>query len=305
MTPIKRIEETVDSDGFKLSLLTVAQSGMEPRAVVQLIHGSLEYKERYMPFLEFLASKGFTAVISDLRGHGKSTNAEYPQGYMRDVKEMILDQGRITRLIEERYPGVPIFIFGHSLGSIFARLYLSRYDDKVAGCILTGTADRRRFASLGPLIVDLVAPFTGGMKGRCRFLNKLAGLDKPAETWLSYSKQNLLDHAKDRGMCEMFLNGGFKVLFKADSLLSRKRIFQCLNPELPILSCSGKDDPVTGGPEGLRKTVKTLRGIGYKNVYVKVYEGMMHEVLNEDNKQVVFNDIAAFIDGVLKAKKEN
>lgn len=71
--------------------------------------------------------------------------------------------------------------------------------------------------------------------------------------------------------------------------------FRCKNPDLPILSVTGEDDPVTGGSKGLQDSIDSLKKVGYKNISSIVYKGMKHEVLNEDDKEKVYNDILEFL----------
>lgn len=290
-------EETlIANDGFKLSAAFFSVEN--PKGIVQIVHGSLEHKERYYDFMNYLTTRGYCCAIIDLRGHGKSIDPHYPLGYMKSVSEIVDDLYVLTLSMKRRWPELPFFMFGHSLGSIFARDYLQTHDDELDGLVLSGTANPRFGAWLGPVIVSLLSPFVGGKYGHCKFFNKLAGLNKPYEEWLSYSQNNIEKHAKDKEMCPIFANGGFKVLFSADAQLTRYTKYLCFNPNLHILSVTGEDDPVTGGKHGLKKSVKALKKIGYRHIDLRVYEHMMHEVLNEDNHMIVYKDIAAFFDSI-------
>ena len=298
-TAVNLIQKTEQSFSG-VTVLKVVAEGVKPFAAMQIIHGSLEYKERYMPFIKFLAERGYVVYISDLRGHGANVSAEYPRGHMKDVWEIIDDQKDVNNLIRAEYPSIPHILFGHSLGSIFARLYTAKYDDSIDCLILSGTANLRPFASLGPIVVDIVSIFTGGMKGHARILNRMSGLDAPTDEWLSYSKRNLENHRNDPNMIPMFTNGGFKILFKADSLLNKKKLYRFKNPKLPILSVTGEDDPVTGFKKGLTASMRFLGKVGYHNLESIVYPHMMHEVLNEDEGEKVMKDIDSFIRKSLK-----
>lgn len=95
-----------------------------PRGIVQIIHGALEYKERYLPVAEFLHAHGYVVVLSDNRGHGQSQLAGEIPGFMPDYRALVEDQFAITTFIKKRYPNVPVNLLGHSFGSILARVYL-------------------------------------------------------------------------------------------------------------------------------------------------------------------------------------
>ena len=91
-------------DGFPLS---VAWFPVEnPRACVQLIHGALEHKERYEPFIQFLNDHSCAAVIADNRGHGHSVTKAYPLGYMAGVAETMRDQELLTAFLKKQYPEI-------------------------------------------------------------------------------------------------------------------------------------------------------------------------------------------------------
>lgn len=288
-------EEIIYSEGYPLSALIAEPKGPS-RGIVQIIHGSLEYKEKYLRLIDHLQGRGYTVIICDMRGHGKSTDRDYPEGYMRSVKEVVYDQRRISEYIREIHPDLPLVLIGHSLGSMVLRLYLAEADEHLAGAVMTGTASARHGASIAALLTCIVAPFTGGMKhGRARFLNRLAGLDRPVEEWLCNSQNGLERHRRDRAVCPMFLNGGFRVLFSIDARMGKRRIYKVRNPDLPILSMTGSDDPVAGGEKGLRKSLDLLTSVGYRDLRSVVFPGLKHEIFSEDDCTEVYRELDGFI----------
>ena len=265
------------------------------RFCVQLIHGALEHKERYYPFISFLNAHGCSAIIADNRGHGASVTEKYPPGFMNGVKESMRDQELLADFLKVRQPDVKRILFGHSFGSCLARCYLQEHDMDFVGLILSGTANYIAAVPLGLVIGRLCMLFTG-KKGYSRVIQMLAGGDKPPETWISYNKENLRSIAEDPLFVPRFQNAGQMTVFQSDWELKRYRRFRCQNPDLKILSITGKDDPVTGGEAGLLDTIATLRKIGYSDVESIVYPDMMHEVLNETRRERVYTDILHFLD---------
>ena len=83
-------------------------------------------------------------------------------------------------------------------------------------------------------------------------------------------------------------------LFTLVNNLNKNNKYKVKNKDLQIASLNGVDDDVTGGDKGLMNTKKILSSIGYKNLYFKTYDHMKHEVLNEDNRMEVFEDIDMF-----------
>lgn len=277
-------------------VLSVAYFPVEnPKGCVQMIHGALEHKERYYPFIQYLNQNGYAAIISDNRGHGASVSEKYPLGYMNGVKEVISDQRMITDYIKRQLPGTKLFLFGHSLGSCFARCYLQEYDAQFAGLILCGTANYISAVPVGLLIGRLCTLFTG-KHGYSKLLHILEGGDKDPADWIAYNPAVIETISQDPLCPDRFQNSGVLTVFEADYELKKYRKYKCRNPQLKILGISGADDPVTGGGAGLADTIDTLKKIGYQNIQNIVYPNMMHEVLNEEKNDVVYQDVLAFLD---------
>ncbi|MGM9970255.1 MAG: alpha/beta fold hydrolase [Anaeroplasma sp.] len=282
------------SDGLNLSCLIKEINN--PKACIQIIHGMCEHKERYIPFINFLNSNGYSVIISDNRGHGKSVNNDYPLGYIGNVDDLVSDQYEITKYIKGVYPGKKLFIFAHSMGTLIARAYIMRHDNEISGLMLSGTVYCNPFAWLAKLIAKFKCIGNGKMKSSsilyC-FSNNMSFKDDTS--WLSYDKKNIEDYNADSLCGFKFKNLSYLTLFSLDSLLTKSKKYQCLNPDLPIISMSGKDDRTTNGQGGLKGIKKALNKAGYSNIVIKEYTNMKHEILNEADKELVYNDVINFL----------
>ena len=128
-----------------------------PRVVLQIAHGMCEHKERYLPFMRYMAERGYLCVIHDHRGHGASrreavsADADKVLGKKQDIpaglgyfgkdggRFLVRDLHQITRIIKKQYPGLPYFMMGHSMGSLAVRCYLKKYDRESNTRIWEGT----------------------------------------------------------------------------------------------------------------------------------------------------------------------
>ena len=161
-----RREFTIQSkvDGLVLDGLVVEpEEGVQRTALLQLSHGMSEYKERYLPFMEYLAEKGFAAVIHDHRGHGKSVKEKEDLGYTyggRD-KGIVEDLHQVTCWIKEHFPGTPVYMLGHSMGSLAARTYLKEYDGELKKLILTGPPSANPGVDMGLALAGIQKKFRG------------------------------------------------------------------------------------------------------------------------------------------------
>lgn len=278
------------ADGLELS--AAVEDVREPKALVQIIHGAVEHKERYYDFMEFLRGQGLASIVSDNRGHGHSVNEKYSLGYMDGCGRLVEDQMLVTRYIKSRYPGKELYMLGHSFGSLLARCYLQEHDKEIKKLVLSGTVYYIPIIPLG-LALGKVITAIGGKRGVNKLLNSM-GRNGKDDTWVSANQDNLNAYREDT-LCQYpYCNEAIMTLFWTVFDLHRRGKYKCRNGELKILSISGVDDPVTGGEKGLKDTAKTLEKIGYHPITNKVYEGMKHEVLNECEHMKVYRDVADF-----------
>ena len=280
------------SDGL---LLAVAVFDVEnPKGVIQIIHGAKEHKERYYHLIQFLNEHGYAVIISDNRGHGESLNDAYPLGYMDGIDEIIADQVLVTDYMQKRYPDKPFYLFGHSFGSLISRVYLQKHDDRIDKLLLSGTVNYIPISRFGNIVGNTLSLFSG-KRGHNRWIMQIG--DNDENSWVVKNPEAIKAYREDP-LCTgyKYRNRAVMTIWEADAELKRFAKYQCKNPNLPIFSISGEEDPVTGGTKGLEDTLRTLKQIGYQNVESKVYDGMKHEVINEEGKEQVYQDILAFFE---------
>lgn len=263
-----------------------------PKAVIQIIHGAKEHKERYYDFMRFLNENGYAVMISDNRGHGASINEIYSLGYMHGTDDIIRDQRLVTDYLRKLYPGKPFYLFGHSFGTLLAREYIQKYDADVAKLVLSGTVNYMAAAVPGCAIGRIITKIKGE-KGESKFLQSF--LDGKDNDWVVKDAQMLEKYRKDPLCCGyMYTNGALMTIFEAVTRLKKYDLYGHKNPKLPILLISGEEDPITGGTKGLADTMATLKKIGYSDIRNIVYHDMKHEVLNETEHQKVYDDVLTF-----------
>lgn len=281
------------SDGLKLSCLYSKAS--KPKGIVQIVHGMLEHKERYIPLIEKLNSIGLIVIISDLRGHGESINDEYPLGFTGTPDELVDDQVLISKYAKKHNPHQPLYMFAHSMGSLIARRYLEQNDHEITKLILCGTVGRVNGVGLGAFIAGLKCIGSGNYKSSkllYRFSNNMSA--EHDISWISYNEKNLEAYKNDP-LCNIsFRNESYKALYKMVANLSKKKRYECKNPALKILSISGEDDRTTLGTEGVKHSMLYLMRAGYSEMQFIEYPHMKHEILNEENPEQVYQDILAF-----------
>lgn len=277
----------------------------EIKGVVQISHGMAEHKERYFPFMEYIASKGYAAVINDHRGHGASVKTKEDLGYFYDESGRYIteDLHQITMHIKEAFPGKPVYLFGHSMGSMAVRAYIKKYDDRIEKLIVCGSPSKNPLISAALGLVK-IQEFFKGDRYRSSFIQKLAfgsyskGIQGAASenAWLSVDEKNVKDYDEDELCGYTFTLNGFRNLFLLMREIYVSDGWKLKNRELPILFIAGSADPVIAGEEKWNESREFLKKIGYTNVQGKLYQGMRHEILNEDIKEEVYEHIVKFME---------
>lgn len=283
-------------DQFRLSVKCFSVEA--PKAVIQVIHGMSEHKERYEPLAQVLVQHGFGVVLSDLRGHGGSVWPDGTRGYFGadGIETLIRDQYAINQWIREQYSGSPVYQFAHSMGSLIARNYIQKHDDTIDKLILSGAPCYQKGSGFACALCKLIISCTDA-KGHNKLIKSFApgGSENGVpNAWISYNKENVEAYNRDEQCGFPFTNAGYLTLYDLDRQLHQYQKYAVQNPELPILFLAGKDDCVIGCEKGMRDSVRTLERVGYRHVQAKIYEGMRHEILNEDEGRQVMEDAAAF-----------
>ncbi|MGN1211023.1 MAG: alpha/beta fold hydrolase [Candidatus Cryptobacteroides sp.] len=290
-------------DGLAISV--AAASPSSPKAVLQLVHGMCEHKERYYPIIEYLVSRGFACVIHDHRGHGSSVRSQDDLGYFYEGgwRAAVEDVFLVTRWAKEEYPGLPLFLFGHSMGSLVVRTYTKTHDGEISGLIVCGSPSNNPAAGAGKALARLIGVF-GGDHCRPGLIQKIAFGSfnsafpdaKSPNSWVC-SDENIVTEYDADPLCNYrFTANGFVNLFSLVQQTYSPKGWKVSNPGLAIHFIAGADDPCITSPARFREAVDFMRGVGYSNVTSHLYPGLRHEIHNEKTKADVWKDIADTID---------
>lgn len=292
---------TSPADGLELSCTAISPE-TEIKGIVQFVHGMCEHKERYYPFMEYLASNGYACVINDHRGHGASVRSEKDLGFMYKGgwMAMVEDVKAVTAWAKEQWPGLKLTLFGHSMGSLVVRSYAKRHDDEINSLFVCGSPSDNPAKGVGKCL----AAVTGTLCGwhfRPALLQKMSfgAYNKPfadegyPAAWVCSNPEILEAYHKDP-LCQYVFtaNGFYNLLGLMQDCYSPKG-WKLSRPELPVHFISGALDPCRINDEALKSARDLMEKIGYKNVTLKIYPGMRHEILNETGRQIVWSDILA------------
>ena len=278
----------------------------EVKAVLQIAHGMVEYVDRYHEFAAFLADKGIYVVGHDHLGHGQSVNSEAEYGYFPqpDGNKMVIgDIHKLRKLTEEKYPAVPYFMLGHSMGSFLLRQYLTMHSNGLAGAIIMGTGHQPLMILKAGQFVCKITALIKGWKYRSELVNSLSfgSFNKkfePAETpkdWVTSYKPIRDVYVKDPLTSFTFTVGGYYQMFEGMKVLDTKGSVEKIRKDLPVFFVAGADDPVGDFGKGVQRIFEKYKAAGIQDVEIKLYKDDRHEILNETDREVVYEDLYSWI----------
>lgn len=293
---------TVVSDYDQTPLSAVAYIPESPKAIFQIVHGMCEHKGRYEPFMRFMAENGFVVVAHDHRGHGESVQSDDDLGYFGDRtgEAIVEDAAKVTREAKAKFGGLPVVLFGHSMGSLVVRCYIQKYDDTIDKLIVCGSPSRNPLVGTAIAMAKTIGKFKGE-RHRSETLKRLSTGDgdddfpgEGTDAWLTRDREIVRRYADDPKCGYTFTVNGYLNLFYLLKKTYDKGRYALKKKNLPIFFVAGSDDPVIVSEEKWAKAQAFLRDLGYENVAGKLFHQMRHEVLNELGKEEVYAAILAF-----------
>jgi len=284
------------------------EDGVKPKAAVQIAHGAAEHGLRYERFGRFMAEAGYVVYANDHRGHWKTAGnlgkagIAGPDGW----NGMLRDAHQLNELIRKEYPGLPVFFFGHSMGSLIAQQYIQNWGVELKGAILTGT-----FGSLGgdPLAIAAMGEQAAKAQGDDApspiFTGMFASFNQPFEPgktgleWLSRDEVEVQKYVDDPWCGFPFSNRLVIDMFKGAVGIWAPEHEARIPKDLPLFVASGELDPAGGNTASVKLLVDRYRDLGMRAITVKFYPQARHEILNETNRDEVQRDILDWIEVVM------
>lgn len=273
-----------------------------PRAVVQIAHGVAEYALRYDAFARYLTARGFLVTANDHIGHGYSLADDAPYLYFggKGSWNYVVDDIYALRCrTGDAYPTLPYFLMGHSMGSFLTRTYLIRYPGTLTGAVIMGTGQNSDALIIGGRALATALAKKVGRENPSDVVEMLAfgtynrtfAPNRTAYDWLSVNVENVDRYIADPLCGGMASTGLFLEMLDGMAFIKRRRNLRHMNMDTPVLFISGDHDPVGNMGKGVREAYESFRRAGVRDAELKLYEGLRHEILNEDCREAVSADI--------------
>lgn len=275
----------------------------QPVAVLQIIHGMQEFVDRYDDFANYLNTKGYVVVGEDHLGHGFSVNNEEEYGYFGKTgsEDVLKDIHNLYEKTRREYPDLPYFFLGHSMGSFLVRQYIERYGEEVDGVIIMGTGwTDQNTLTAGKTVCNVISAFRGE-KHRSKLIEGIAFgsyNDRcPKRTrvdWLTKDEKIVDTYLKEPRDTFRFTVNGYKFLFNA--IEDEQKNIDKMPKNLPVFFVSGEEDPVGAYGKGVITSYTKFKEAGMTDVNIKLYPGDRHEILNELDRQQVYEDLYTWLE---------
>lgn len=284
-----------------------------PKCILQISHGMCEYIGRYDDFAGYMVRAGYLVCGNDHLGHGATSDgADAMDGYFHEKDGgtyVLRDLHRMNSLVCKQYPGLPVILLGHSMGSFFARRYAAQYPETICALVLSGTGGPNPLGKVGLVLTSLLAKVKGP-RYRSNFINNLAfgqylkRVENPNTPydWISRDTDIVDAYSKDKKCTFVFTVSAFHELMAALDAVSSPKWAEKLDKKMPVALFSGDMDPVGDYGKGVETVYRMLLGAGVEDVSLKLYSGARHEVLNETNRGEVYEDIRAWCDAHVPQK---
>lgn len=285
-------------------------AGPGARGVIQVNHGLAEHAARYGRFAQAMADRGFHVYAHDHRGHGHTTAPDAPPGIFaaRDgAAKVIADVGAVHDLVAAEHPGLPVILFGHSMGGLIALNFLLRHPGRVNAAAIWNANFTAGAPGRAAQAILAWERFRLGSDVPSRLLPKLtfgawANEIKDRRTefdWLSRDRAEVDKYVADplcgwNASVSMWSDLFGFIFYGADD-----RNFASVQKSLPVNLVGGEKDPAADGGKAVLALSERMRRIGFSNLATRVYAETRHESLNELNRDIITGDFAAWAQRVV------
>jgi len=273
----------------------------KPKANIIIVTGMEEHSSRYDGLATFFNEHNFSVYSLDYFGQGENVKSKEQTLGNVPVHAFNLFTDGLASLANKIKGDLPLYVLGHSMGSFLAQEFAQRYPHLVDKLVLVGSNGPDALLGIGYTLACLtVSKRSYNKTSKLLASMAIGGYQKSVKNartsadWITYNEVNVNEYLKDPLSGITSSKGFYKELLRGTSRLYKKNNVLRMNKELPILIISGQDDPVGKKGKGVEKLFNMYTKLGFKKVLFNLYPNMRHEILNEKEKMVVYNDILEF-----------
>ena len=288
-------------------------SAQKPKAWLHIMHGMAEHSARYADIAAFLNQQGIVVTAGDHRGHGRTgdgMDSLYHMGDSNSWNQMVEDQWQLINHIAAEHE-LPLIIMGHSMGSFMATRFCQQQghrlqqqlNSRLIGLVLSGSNYDAPAAFKLAAAVAWVERLRCGKRNSSNLLEQLSfgsfnrsfAPTRTEKDWLSSDQKVVDTYIADPWCGGAISSQSWYDFLKGLAQLSQPEAMAQLDSALPTYLFAGDLDPVGGNGKGVEKLRQALITAGVAQVDMKLYKQGRHEMLNEHNKQQVYEDLLHWV----------
>lgn len=270
--------------------------------VIHIFHGMAEHMDRYDALVMSLNQQGYDVIRHNHRGHGPTTNQE-DLGHIDSFEQVADDAFEIAQTLCTNHEGLPYIIIGHSMGSIIARLFVTKYLDAANGLILSGTGYYSKVTGYTIASILKIITLLFGKSKRLKWvnnlmyksLNKKITNPKTVSDWISSDEQYVKKYINDEYTGFLVSNQLIYETVSNINKLNKQKYIQKMNKAMPILMISGKDDPLGNYGKGIHRLGKLFKQGRINHVTIQIYKNKRHEILFEREHETIWQHMYDWI----------
>ena len=277
------------------------------RGVLQIAHGVAEHIGRYDDFARYLNQQGIVVAGHDHLGHGQSLPEGGTPVYFGEENgwtHAVDDIHGLHEILAKRFKRLPHLIMGHSMGSFLTRTYLIRYPGEKKVAIIMGTGWQPGYMLTGGSLIAKRFYYKNGGSSTSDFVTALAfggynrafAPNRTAFDWISVSQANVDAYLSDPLCGENPSMGLFREMLSGIAFITRPGNIRKMNANTPVYFLSGSMDPVGEFGRGVRRACRSFQKAGMREVSMKLYPGLRHEILNEACREAVYADVCRWLE---------
>lgn len=301
----------IDEYSVKIFVYKWEPDGTKPKAAIMILHGLVEHGGRYKEFAHALTDNGYICYAADHRGHGKTAGDVSNLGQIGPggADGLTQDIKQLWDIMRNEYPNIPIFVYGHSFGSIMLQVFMQKYGSELKGAILSATTGKQDMFLLVKFIVKREIKRIGYNEPSHKMDDIILSVNnrqfkKTAKTkfdWLSRDEEEVKNYINDP-YCGFVLPASFylEVLFNADYPWSKENEIK-IPKNLPIFFIVGERDSLSKNTKKVKSLMKRYVKNGLTDITYKSYPGARHDLIKElkETKEQVFKDVIAWLNSQL------
>lgn len=270
----------------------------DPKQIILLVTGMAEHSARYDDFASYLNTNGYSVFCLDHFGQGNNGKLGLPiDDYFfieQEIFKYFIDE------LKNKYQK-DIYMFAHSMGSFVTQGFIEKYSSSIKKVVLCGTNGRNILVKFGKLLANLIVN-KNNEKKEAKILHTLSlgAYEKSVKNptleneWISFNLDNVVLYNKDPFSGFKCSNKFFKNFFNGLSSIQKSKNIKKIDKDLRIFIIGGDSDPVGYNGQGLIRLFKLYSKFGL-DVRLKIYPHMRHEILNEKNNKIVYEDVLNFL----------